>query len=313
MSLTLHKTSAKILTEKVFLQGALLSGVAYGTDLSLFMMTVWLPWKRRSGTSLVRRYAYITYLVVSFIIGTLSFASSAQFTQLAFIDNCNIEGGSGVYEETMFSIPVDELRNVWRFYAIFNNLRVPRFVVALPSAPLAGFIRRWPAIPTWTFPFFALSLSLNILLTICIALRLLIFRKHVVSVLGDSHGFQYTSIAAMVVESAAMFSIFSVLFLVPFTLNHPLNEVFFQAPSGVQIVETLLIMFRVAQGKSLDSNTIQQRVSTVRFATMQNVHLSSGTVVSGHGIGVNASTSDGGLTAYVKFEDAGMSSTTSGV
>lgn len=87
----------------------------------------------------------------------------------------------------------------------------------------------------WTIPFFSLSLSLNIIITIAIVLRLLLFRRQIVLLLGKDHGTQYTSIAAMIVESAAIFSTFSLLFLVPFALNHPLNEVFFQALSGVQV------------------------------------------------------------------------------
>ncbi|KAI0693072.1 hypothetical protein BC835DRAFT_1093748 [Cytidiella melzeri] len=342
MSTSLNETSTEIFTEKAFLQGALLSGVAYGTELPLFMMTFWLLWKRRSGTTLVRKYAYITYLVVIFILGTLFYASNAQFTQLAFIDNRNIEGGPGVYEETMFSVPVDELGNVcaimstwlcdallvWRFYVIFNNLRIPRFAVMLFPVLLwlGSFVTGllfllqvsanspWVDGGTinWTIPFFALSLSLNIILTICIVLRLLIFRKYIVSALGNSHGSQYTSIAAMVVESAAIFSIFSILFLVPFALNHPLNEIFFQALSGVQIIATVLIMFRVAQGKSWDDNTAQQGVSSMRFGTMQSGPSSSGGGVSGHRIGVNTSAKDGGLAAYVDFERSGNSTTTSG-
>lgn len=112
MSASLNETSTEIFTEKAFLQGALMSGVAYGTELPLFMMTFWLLWKRRSGASVVQRYAFLVFITTIFILGTLFYASNAQFTQLAFIDNRNIDGGPGAYEETMFSIPIDELGNV---------------------------------------------------------------------------------------------------------------------------------------------------------------------------------------------------------
>ncbi|KAI0685169.1 hypothetical protein BC835DRAFT_1421534 [Cytidiella melzeri] len=325
MSTALNETSTEIFTEKAFLQGALLSAVAYGTELPLFMMTFWLLWKSRSGRSVVRKYAYITYLVVIFILGTLAYASSAQFTQLAFIDNRNMEGGPGVYEETMFFVPVDGLGNVcaiistWLCDALLlgdvrcslitqsDLTRSVHVVTGLLFSPWVdgGSIN-------WTMPFFALSLSLTIILTICIVLRLLIFRKHVVGVLGNSHGSPYTSIAAMVVESAAIFSIFSILTIVPFASKDPLNEVFFQALSGVQIVATFLIMFRVAQGKSWDDSTAQQSVSTVRFETVQSGLSSSGGPVNGHCIGIATSTQDGQLAAYVDFERTGMFTTTSG-
>ncbi|KAI0684496.1 hypothetical protein BC835DRAFT_1293101 [Cytidiella melzeri] len=340
MSYSLNETSTEIFTEKAFLQGALLSGVAYGTELPLFMMTFWILLKKRSESSR-RKYAFLTFLASLFILGTLFYASNAQFTQLAFIDGRNIDGGPGAYEETMFSIPIDELGNVcglmstwlcdgmlvWRFSVIYSNLRLPKFLVLFFPVLLwlGSFVTgllfllqisaNSPWVDggsiNWTIPFFALSLSLNIILTIAIVLRLLAFRRHAVSALGISHGSQYTGIAAMVVESAAIFSVFSLLFLVPFALNHPLNEVFFQPLSGVQIVATLLIMFRVAQGKSWNENTMQQNASALRFGSFQTGMSTSDGVVSGDRMGVSTSRKAG--MAYVDFQRTGVSSTTSGL
>ncbi|EIM80872.1 uncharacterized protein STEHIDRAFT_142727 [Stereum hirsutum FP-91666 SS1] len=288
MSSSLDETSEQIFTEKSFLQGALLAGVAYGTEVTLFAMTFWHLLRTRSGVNSKRKYIFLAYISVIFILGTLFYASNAQFTQLAFIDNRNITGGPGVYEETSFSIPIDELGNVcaimstwlcdalllWRFYVIYNTGRALWAIMFFPSLLFLGsfvtgllFLLEvsasspWsPGSPAasinWTIPFFSLSLSLNIILTIAITLRLLVFRRNIVSAMGTSHGSQYASIAAMIVESDAIFSTFSLLFLVPFAMNNPLNEVFFQALSGVQIIATLLIMFRVAQGKSWDTDTM---------------------------------------------------------
>ena len=105
----------------------------------------------------------------------------------------------------------------------------------------------------WTIPYFTLSLSLNILVTIAIVLRLLVYRHRIAGVLGSSHGSQYTSIAAMIVESAAIYSVFSICFLIPFALNSSISQIFLQALGQVQTSSTLLIIFRVAQGKGWSS------------------------------------------------------------
>lgn len=107
----------------------------------------------------------------------------------------------------------------------------------------------------WTIPYFTLSLSLNVLVTIAIVLRLLSYRHRITNVLGSSHGSQYTSIAAMIVESAAIFSAFSICFLVPFALSSSISSIFLQALGQVQISATLLIIYRVASGKGWSSNT----------------------------------------------------------
>lgn len=112
MSSSLNETGEQMFTEKSFLQGALLAGVAYGTEVTLFAMTFWQLLHTRSAINSKRRYIFLAYISVIFILGTLFYASNAQFTQLAFIDNRNIQGGPGVYEETSFSIPIDELGNV---------------------------------------------------------------------------------------------------------------------------------------------------------------------------------------------------------
>ena len=107
----------------------------------------------------------------------------------------------------------------------------------------------------WTIPYFTLSLSLNVLVTIAIVLRLLLYRHRIANVLGTSHGSQYTSIAAMIVESAAIFSAFSICFLIPFALNSSISSIFLQALGQVQISATLLIIYRVASGKGWSSRT----------------------------------------------------------
>lgn len=87
----------------------------------------------------------------------------------------------------------------------------------------------------FTLPYFCTSLALNIVSTIFIVARLLYFRYRISSSLGPGYGTQYTTIAAMIVESAAVYSISSLLFLVPFIVNHPIQNVFLGMLSPAQV------------------------------------------------------------------------------
>jgi hypothetical protein len=87
----------------------------------------------------------------------------------------------------------------------------------------------------YTVPYLSLSLALNIIITIVIVLRLLTYRHRISKVLGSTHGAQYTSIAAMIVESAALYSAFSVAFLTLFLLNNPISAIFLQSFTQVQV------------------------------------------------------------------------------
>ena len=88
---------------------------------------------------------------------------------------------------------------------------------------------------SWTTAFLSLSLSLNVLLTIAIALRLLLFRKHIVSLLGGEHGSQYTYLAAVIIESAALLAAFSLLTLIPFAMGSSVNNIFIQSLNNIQV------------------------------------------------------------------------------
>lgn len=104
----------------------------------------------------------------------------------------------------------------------------------------------------WGILTFSLSLSLNILATLIIVARLMVYRFRVVGVLGSTHALHYISIAAMITESAAIISIFSVPLIVSFALESPLSALTIPALSQVQTFATLLIIFRVAQGRAWD-------------------------------------------------------------
>jgi hypothetical protein len=132
----------------------------------------------------------------------------------------------------------------------------------------------------YTVPYLSLSLALNIIITIVIVLRLLTYRHRITKVLGSDYGTQYTSIAAMIIESAALYSTISVAFLTLFLLNNPISATFIQSLTQIQvstgkwrgvcvandvsqIIAMFLIVFRVAQGKSWSQDTMS-RVMTSR-------------------------------------------------
>jgi len=301
-----------IFAEKAWLQGALLAAVAYGVELTLFAMSFYHLLKRQFSRSTSRKKVdlfFLAYITIMFILSTLFYASNAQFTQLAFIDNRNFPGGPNTYEQVMFSIPVDELGNVcaimttwlcdallvWRCQVIFAGSRFPiwtimmfpyllflgSFVMGILFLLQVSSTSPWtPGTVNWTIPFLALSLSLNIIITTAIVIRVLLHRRRLRGVLGSNHGQHYISVAAMIVESASIFSVFSLLFIIPFGLNNSLNQIFFQPLSVVQIIAMLLIIFRVAQGKGWTSDVTNQ-ISTANGPSIRFASAPSSTTVFG--------------------------------
>ena len=68
-------------------------------------------------------------------------------------------------------------------------------------------------------PYFSLSVALNIVLTLAIAVRLLMMRRSVVSSLGPEHAKMYISVTSMMIESAALYSITGLIFIVSYAVN----------------------------------------------------------------------------------------------
>ena len=87
----------------------------------------------------------------------------------------------------------------------------------------------------FTMPYLGLSVALNIILTIAIVLRLSTFRRQAVSALGPKYGTPYTSIAAMTIESAALYSVVSIAFLVLFYIRNACSQALMQSLSQFQV------------------------------------------------------------------------------
>ncbi|KIJ64812.1 hypothetical protein HYDPIDRAFT_40011 [Hydnomerulius pinastri MD-312] len=103
---------------------------------------------------------------------------------------------------------------------------------------------------SFLFPYLSVSLAINIFISILTVLRLMYHRSRISKVLGPGHGTIYASFAAMVVESASVYSICSLLYLIPYAVNSPLANSFMQILGEAQIIAPLLIIYRVSEGKA---------------------------------------------------------------
>lgn len=103
---------SQIFSEKSWLQGALLSNIFYGVELTLFMICFTILARQVTRVDYKRQLVLLVFITVIFALGTIFMGTNVEFTQLAFIDNRNYPGGPGAYEQAMFWIPVDELGNV---------------------------------------------------------------------------------------------------------------------------------------------------------------------------------------------------------
>ena len=90
-------------------------------------------------------------------------------------------------------------------------------------------------ISTVTLVYVTLSFSAGIVLTLMIVVRLYLFRRRIVKVLGPRHGVHYTSIITIIVESAAIVDVMLLFFVIPFAMGNPLANIPLSVMVQVQV------------------------------------------------------------------------------
>lgn len=133
----------------------------------------------------------------------------------------------------------------WIFwYLILTCLRdiVKNLLYDLVSGTLLLVVTCQPSTSLWSnagvsvaLPYYILSLSLNIILTFLIVLRLVLHRRRFRVALGKDHAEPYTSLAAFIIESAAPYAILSAIYLVLVAINNPIQQIFLGILSGAQV------------------------------------------------------------------------------
>jgi len=134
--------------------------------------------------------------------------------------------------------------------------------------------------------FYVITVCLNIVLTGLICGRLLRAAKHVSSSLGKESAKVYTSAVAILVESSALYSIFGIMYLIPYALGAPIADLFGQLWTKMSVIAPLLIILRVVRGRAWTAEITATSRTSLAFAT-QSADVGSTTVADGrHQIGL---------------------------
>jgi hypothetical protein len=90
---------------------------------------------------------------------------------------------------------------------------------------------------SFAIPYFAITLSLNVLLTVMIAGRIWYYQKSVEAAVGSDYAVHYTTVTTMFVESAAIYTVVSLLLVVTFSVGNPINQIWLGIAPSVQVTE----------------------------------------------------------------------------
>lgn len=135
--------------------------------------------------------------------------------------------------------------------------------------------------------FLVLSCTFNLLFTTLVATRLLMVHNRIKKLMGVEHATTYTSVAATLVESASLYFVFDVIFVVTFAIHSNVenlvllencliqvrgsiyeNRNFLCLTKKMQGIAQLLIIVRVAKGREYDA-TIATQVRSTKLSFRQ--------------------------------------------
>ena len=130
--------------------------------------------------------------------------------------------------------------------------------------------------------YYAISLSINIVLTILIAIRLFQYRRTILKSMSAEHAKQYLSLATVLIESATLYSVFALLFLITYAVNNPINQIALAIAQACQVrfcmsehechtdliaqqISVYMIIYRLADGSAWKATTLDATLTTVQF------------------------------------------------
>ncbi|KXN81458.1 hypothetical protein AN958_04569 [Leucoagaricus sp. SymC.cos] len=227
--------------------------------------------------------AYITFTT---FCGGVYFASTSRVAQGSFVDFQDFPGGPYAYRLYTFSSKRNTVAVVayflatwmadamllWRLYILYSSKRYAWAVVAFPSLLFLASVCMSVVIlheitkpdqSFWTtsavpfgLAYFVLSAAITIVSNFLMTIRLLVARKQHMQTMGESYTFKSRlDIVAMLIESSALYAVWSIMFIGLYAVNHPMQSIFLTTLVDIAIIAMLLIMFRVSQDRAWKADT----------------------------------------------------------
>ncbi|KAF7322292.1 hypothetical protein HMN09_00006800 [Mycena chlorophos] len=296
MASTAEETSLEIYADETTLVGAILCGVAYGALMVLSIQTLFLlasvPVRRKFSSRMP--WFLTSYVLAMLALGTVAFGANTRKTMTTYVLHKDFPAGPSAYNGVTYANNLTMTGNaafllmswmadglmLWRFSLIFNfNYVLMAFPILIYLGTVTSAILLMVAIQhTETFhsidstnfaiAYWSLTISLNIILALAIAGRILWVRGGIRRTMGVEHSQQYVSVVAIVIESAALTVCWDLAFIICYARLTPFANVIISAMGQFTGVSPILILYRVAQGRAWSSTTIgAEGASTLQFNT----------------------------------------------
>ncbi|KAJ4485577.1 hypothetical protein J3R30DRAFT_3281599 [Lentinula aciculospora] len=285
-------TPSELIFEQSLYIGGQITAILYGIQLVLYLLSNHLLLKSsRKGRD---AYFYVVYSTVLLVLWTIALACNAIFEQRAWIDDRDTEGGPAAYIRENISSAYNTLGTtagvimnfmsdgmlIYRCYILWSTWKIVVFpsLLYLGGLSMSILLIYESAQPGANFfvghavdfgiPYISLTISLNIIVTALICGRLLYLRTEVNKILGPSYAKMYTDIIAILVESAALFTVLGIVYVVVYARKSQTSIALVQVWGDFCAISPQLIILRIAMGHGWTKDTIGRLTTpTITFSS----------------------------------------------
>ncbi|KAG1736651.1 uncharacterized protein EDB91DRAFT_1055555 [Suillus paluster] len=272
-----YNPQTELWLERSRLDGMVLAGVSYGI---YFLLTVqaWIALMQRpryGGKIAGHRRVLLFYIFITFVLETISFAANARYTEMIWIDLRDTPGGplTLIENEMAYSINVVALSTghiqewfmqallLHRCFVIWNWARsvvIPMITLYIAMIVMSILVQIKASTGAvlyninFLLAYLCMEVGLTVIYTILVANRLLAMRSQMRHVLAQYDSNTYATIVLMVIESAVLYSVFAIIFIVAFALHsNGVSTLCFLSIGQVQGIAQLFIIIRVARGRAV--------------------------------------------------------------
>ncbi|KAJ3721145.1 hypothetical protein C8R42DRAFT_582189 [Lentinula raphanica] len=278
--------------ERYRLDGMILDGFTFGIYTVLTVQAIIAilrsasaPRRRTAGKR--QTYILLIYTIVTFLLGAVGFAANARYTEDIWI---NFRGQPGWSPEVLITdefnywynrLAIDRqevmvwIMNALLLYRCCVIWAFARWVILLMSTVYLAIVALSTSVMVFAqrqtvfsnlnlqISFLALSCTYNILYTVLVAAKILSVQRRVGQTLSSEHTRIYTSALTVIIESAFLYFIFDLLFLISFALHSNTEDLILLENCLIQGIAQLLIIVRVAQGREYNDTTTVGQSSTL--------------------------------------------------
>ncbi|KAJ6448887.1 hypothetical protein C8R45DRAFT_1045512 [Mycena sanguinolenta] len=270
--------------ERSWYIGNTIFAILYGIELCMCFMSAYFLWNGpKSDTN---RYFYIAYSAVLLVLVTIAMACNLFFGQMMWIEHRNVQGGPvqffedniaawyntlGTAADVSASVAGDGLM-LYRCYVFWQStspwIIVFPALLFLASTSMGIVATIQSGIPgnnffhgitvMFTTPWLALTIAFNVITTTMIAFRLFSVSRSLRVALDKQRADVYTSVIAILIESATPFTLLGIAYLIVYVRGDPEALALADIWGSFVALSPQMIILRVSLGSAWSRKTVTQ-------------------------------------------------------